>query len=227
MRQEHGRILEALDAVEAFLGENTEALGDAVFAAAHRHLRASRERMAQHVTAQESFTRDHLDGVVGKQALREVLVRDHIRPIAAIGRALLPEVGELKALRVPVAKGSYVAIVAAAYGIADVAKKHEAALLAAGRPAGFIAELVAATDALRDAVNATRQVKGQRMEATAGLVAEAKVARRALGLVDTLVRASIKGDRALLARWTHIRRVTSGSTSGPDRPTVPSTPAAA
>ena len=198
-----------------------------MFAAAHRHLAASRERMAQHVTAQESWTREHLDGVAAKQALREVLVRDHIRPIAAIGRSLLPEVGELRALRVPDGRGSYVALVAAAYGLAEVAKKHEAALVAAGRPTGFIEELVAATDALRDAQNATRQVKAQRVKATAQLGEEAKVARRGLDLVDTLVRANAKGNRALLARWTHIRRVASGSTAAVDQPVAPAAPAVA
>ena len=228
MKREYGRILEALDAVEAFLGENPSRLGDAISSAAHRHLAASRERMRQHVTAQEASTRDHRDSAAIKRTLRQVLLRDHIRPIAAIGRALLPEVGELRAVHVPRGRASFAALIAASYGIAEVAKKHEAALVAAGRSPEFVAQLIAATDALADAVNVARRIRARRIEATKALDAEAKVARRSLGLLDTLVRAGVKTDEGLLARWMHVRRVVSRVSpvvAQSPSPSIPSGPA--
>jgi hypothetical protein len=99
--------------------------------------------------------------------------------------------------------------------MAEAARKYEPTFLTAGLPPDFIAQLVAATDALREAMNAQSQLRAQRVQATTGLVEEARIARGALRVLDVLVRSKVK-EKEVLARWRQLRRVTA-PVSGPRR----------
>ena len=226
MRNEDGRVLAALDRVQTFLDENRSALGTAVAPAVHEHVAATRAQLVASLTAQDGLARAVEEAVVGKKALRERLVREHLRPIAAVAVARLPEVGELNALRVAARPTALGALLTASGGVAESAGRHEAALVAAGRPSDFIAQLVGAADALRVAQNAQTQVIGRRVEASKALRNQARSARRTLRMVDTLVRVAISGDDPLLARWKHLRRVRGAGTSAPatEQPTAPDSP---
>ena len=226
MRNEYGWVLAALDRVQTFLDENRSALGTAVAPAVHEHVAATRARLAASLETQDGLKRAVEEAVVGKKALRERLVREHLRPIAAVAVARLPEVGELNALRVASRPSALAAVLTASGGVAEAAGRHEAALVAAGRPADFIAQLVGAADALRVAQNAQTQVTGRRVEASKALSNEARSARRTLRMVDTLVRVAITRDDPLLARWKHLRRVRESGTSASatEQPIAPTPP---
>jgi hypothetical protein len=59
------------------------------------------------------------------------------------------------------------------------------------------------------------QTSGLRVEATAGLEKESRVACRTLRILDRMVRPVVKDDNALLDRWIHLRRVASVAVSAP------------
>jgi hypothetical protein len=91
--------------------------------------------------------------------------------------------------------------------MAEVARQHEQAFVTAGIRPDFIDRLIAATDAVRDSESAKSQIVALRVEATAGLHRQIREARRYLRALDGFVRAALKAEDGLLARWTHLSRV--------------------
>jgi hypothetical protein len=211
MRVEHGRVIDALDRVEEFLVRNGAVLGTAIGSAPHQHLSEIRARLRVKLTEQDARTRELEETVANRRVLQDQLLRDHLRPIAAVAQSLLPVIGDLGALRVPKGVRGTQAFLTAAYGMADAATRHEAALVAAGLPRDFIAQLVAAADGLRTASSGRGQIMSARVGTTRSIEDEARIARRGLRMLDALVRAAAKGDKSLLAQWRSVRRVTSSS----------------
>jgi hypothetical protein len=214
-----GKVIEALDRVEEFLVANREVVASAISSVAHQNFTASRDRMVEHMKVQNEHTRSIRSGSATKRALRDRLVRDHMQPISIVARAQLPTAGEFNALMVPLANRQFVGFVAAGYGMAKAAKVHEATFLAAGFDAGFIDQLVAATDALKQATAESSQKGALRVGATEGLKTESAIARYNLRLLDAFIRRAIK-DRVVLAKWRTIRRVAAAATA----PKVPEDP---
>jgi hypothetical protein len=212
MLYEQGKLVEALDRVEDFLEKNAELMSTIISSVAHQNFSASRARMEEHLTAQNEHTRGITSTVASKQTLRDRLVRKHMRPIAIIARAQLPEVQEFGALSDTRGTESDLALATAALGMSRAAKLHEATFIAAGLAPDFIAQLVAAAEALKAGITDKGQTAALRNAATAGLAQEARVARTNLRLIDTLIRASVT-DKALLAEWRAIRRVAVAATS--------------
>jgi hypothetical protein len=104
-----------------------------------------------------------------KQTLRQAQLRDHLAKIARIAKADLPSVPELQPLRMPKGKPTVEKLAAAATGMADTAKPHADVFIAAGLPTDFIAQLVAATDAMTSAISERTSNRGRRSGATVGL----------------------------------------------------------
>jgi hypothetical protein len=207
-----GKLIEALNRVEQFLSANASALDGVVTSTAHQEFSASRQRMAEHLTAQDEHQRGIRMGVMHIRALRRTLVEQHMRPIAILAKAQLPT-GERSALRVPSLNRSFAAVVAAGGGMARAARNHEAIFLAAGFPVNFIEALDAATETLKQAITGKGASVGLRVKATGGLKAEAKAARTNLKLLDVRIRASVR-DAGLLAQWRNIRRVVAAAAPG-------------
>ena len=168
MQRQHARLIEALERVEGFLEENGELMAGVITSKAHENFSASRQRMVEHMTAQEQYTRGIRSGVAVKGRLADLLVRKHMRPIAIISRKQLPHVGEFSALKLPRQRRQLSTLAAAAYGMARAAKVHEATFLEAGLPADFVDQLVAATDALKEAITDKGRAEGARVKATRG-----------------------------------------------------------
>jgi hypothetical protein len=214
MLYEQGKLVEALDRVEDFLEKNAGLMSTIVSSVTQQNFSASRARMEEHLTAQNEHTRGITATVASKETLRRKLVRKHMRPIAIIARAQLPEVQELGALMVPRGNQRDTQLVTTALGMARAAKVHEAVFLAAGFAPDFIAQLVAAAESLKGGISEKGQTTALRIGATAGLEQEARVARTNLRLIDALVRASVT-DPVLLAEWRAVRRVAIAATSPP------------
>lgn len=207
-KQEH--LIEALNQVEQFLETNGEAMTQVITSAARENFSASRERLVQHMKAQDGFARDTRSSVAIKRTLRDQLLEDHIRPIGVVARAELRHVQALAGLTVPSGKARFGSLVAAGYGMAQSARPYEATFLAAGLPADFIAQLVRATDALQEALTTRGEARALRVEATVGLAEESRVARNALRVLDVLVRRAIK-DPVRRARWANVSRVATAA----------------
>jgi hypothetical protein len=221
-RSEH--LIQALDRVEGYLTRNRDAMQGVVNAEAYQYLTASRDRMGVRMKAQDAFAREAQSSATTTAVLKEQLLREHMRPIATVARARLQAVGELGALTVSTHGKRRGTLVSAGYGMAEAARKYEQTFLTAGLPPDFIARLIAATDAFREAMTTQSQWRAQRVQATTGLVEEARVARGALQVLDALVRARVR-EKELLAGWRQHRRVTVPSVSSSVEPVIEATSA--
>jgi hypothetical protein len=225
--QEH--LIDALDRVEQDLASNPD-LASAITPEARENFSVSRRRLTEYMKSQDTLVRTTIASVQTKATLRNTLIEDHIRPICIIARRKLRHVRELAGFTAPRARARYGSIVAAGYGIAESARQFEQVFRAAGLPAGFIDQLVGATDALKNALITKGEANSRKMEATAGMTEESRVARDTLQVLDVLVRRTIK-DPVQRARWASVSRVasaafpqTSDQTTGNDGSTGTITP---
>ena len=234
MKKEQENLLEALARVEDFLDSNQAVMATVITSKAHQNFSASRERLVEYMKAQGEHTRGLRAAVAVKRRLAAQLVRHHFRPIAVVARKELRAAEEFAALTQPRKRPRHVALVATGYGMARAAQVHEAVFLEAGLPADFLAQLARATEALEAGITAKGRVEALRVEATAGLAKEGRVARFALRLLDTLVRSAVREDDALIDRWGKVSRVAAvaiatqagggdgeGPTGGDDTPAGP------
>ena len=234
MKKEQEHLLEALARVEDFLDSNQAVMAPVITSKAHQNFSASRERLVEYMTAQVEHTRGTRAAAAVKRRLAAQLVRHHFRPIAVVARRELRAAEEFAALTQPRKRPRHVALVATGYGMARAAQVHEAVFLEAGLPADFLAQLARATEALEAGITAKGRVEALRVEATAGLAKEGRVARFALRLLDTLVRSAVREDDALIDRWGKVSRVAAvaiatqagggdgeGPTGGDDAPAGP------
>jgi hypothetical protein len=207
MKSREAQLIDTLTRVAEFLEKNHAVVDGVIPLAARENFFKARARVTQHMRLQDAFTRGLHTNVGAKRVLRDDLIREHLLPISVVARTCLPAAGENSAFRLPKATRKFLVYVAAGYGMAEAAKPHEPTLLAAGLPADFIARLVAATELLDRSLSAKGETVSLRAEATAGLTKDGRAARRALRILDVLVRAAIKEDNTLLDRWANASRV--------------------
>jgi hypothetical protein len=211
--RKHEHLIEALARVEDFLGTNQAVMANVITSKAHQNFSSSRERLVEYMKTQAEHTRGMRSAVAVKRRLAARLVRNHFRRIGIVARKHLRAAEEFSALTPPRGRPRHVALVAAGHGMARAARVHEAALLEAGLPADFLEQLVAATDALEAGITARGRAESLRVEATAGLDNEARVARFALRLLDSLVRSAVAEDDALIDRWGKVSRIAAAAIS--------------
>src|SRR4051812_46612506 len=101
MQNRQGNLLQSLQAVQAFFDANAARLDGVVKTGARKQLDAAVASLSGHVVNQ---TGSHLaaKGATQKhKALRTVLLRDHMAPIARIAAADLPPLPAISPLRMP------------------------------------------------------------------------------------------------------------------------------
>jgi hypothetical protein len=235
MQSDQGRILQSLRDVQTFLETYAGKLGDVVNTGARKSLDDMIAELANHVTDQTSSFIGAKSATQQQAALRQVLLRDHMAPIARIARASLPNTPAVAPLRMPKGAPGIEKLAAAAYGMAKAAAPFTATFTAAGLPADFVERLNQAADAMIAAVGDRSQKRGARRGATTGLKTTLSKGRKIVGVLDAFVHTALKDDPSLLSNWNGIKRVsiTTGGkqTSAADAPatpaSTPSTPAPA
>ena len=76
-----------------------------------------------------------------------------------------------------------------------------------GLPADFVEQLRAAADAVRQTIDARATSRTIRVGATAALRSDIRAARKAVRLIDTILRRDLKGSDTL-REWESAKRVT-------------------
>jgi hypothetical protein len=143
-----------------------------------------------------------------QRALRTALREQHLSPIAQIARAMLADApGIEKALRMPAHNLNPLRLIAEANAMRSAATPYEAQFVEAGRPADFLAQLDAATEAVRQSILGKARNLGQQVGARAGLAKEIKRGRRAVDVLETIVKAAFRDDPNILAEWRSAKRI--------------------
>jgi len=108
-------------------------------------------------------------------------------------------------------------LIAEANSMRAAAAQFKPVFVESGRPEDFIERLDAATETLRQSLLGKARNVGNHVGAKRGLANEIKRGRKAVDLLDTIVRAAFSDRPDVLGRWRvakRIRAVTAISTGG-------------
>lgn len=200
-------MLQSLKAVQAFLDANAARLGDSVNAEPRRRLDGAVAELATHVAVQEGSHLDAKGATQQQQALRKVLLREHMAPIAKIAAADLPVTPAVKPLRMPSGRPRGERLAALAYGMAETAAKYPETFTKGGLSVDFVARLKAAADAMVATLGDRTKSRGYRRGATEGLKSKLSKGRKVVAILDSFVQIALKDDAPLLAEWNTVKRV--------------------
>ena len=209
MQLAQGNTLQSLRGVQTFLDVHSDTLSAVAGSGARKKLDRQVEALSAHVVAQSGSNLAAKGATQKQYALRQVLQRKHMAPIARIAAADLPRTPELLPLRMPKSIASTESLFAAARGMADTAEQHAAVFTDAELPQDFLVTLRAAADAILVPVDARLQSRSRRQAATNGLTTAARSARKTVRVLDALVRIALENSPSLLAGWNAVRRPSS------------------
>jgi hypothetical protein len=207
MQTKQGAVLESLRAVNSFLDENADRLGDVVHSGARQKLAEALAELDAYATEQTAAGLAGEGATKMKRMLQGRLRRRHMRPIARIARSDLPATTALEPLKMPKGRPTAQRLAAHAEGMAKAAAPFADAFISAGLPPDFLARLNAASSELVAAVSDRTQSRGRQSGATAGLKQKLSSARKLVHVLDTFIEAEVEDNEALLANWHMIKRV--------------------
>ena len=226
MRITQGSTLQSLRAVQNFIDAHADALGGVPTSGAKKTLDDIVANFDASAQSQVSSHLESLSATFQHQALRSVLNRDHMAPIDKIARAELPDAPGIEVLRLPSSYLTAEKLKAAAYGMASAAEPYTEVFTNAGLPADFAKQLTDAADAMLATYTGRRQRKAVRRQATIGLRNLSSQGRRAVHVLNALIRSALKDDPTLTETWERTKRVQLvGSRNTPATPVA--SPAAA
>ncbi len=202
-----GNMLQSLRAVQAFLDQNASLLGDIGKTGARQQLDAAVEQLSAHASDQSGLNLAAQAATKRHDTLRQVLIRDHMAPIARIARADLPPTPSIEPLRMPKVRLTSEKLAAYAAGMGKAAAPFASVFVAAGLPDDFIAQLDAAAEAMSAAVDQRMQSRGQRGGATQGLKAKLSRGRKIVHVLDSFVQKALQDNQSLLTNWNIVKRV--------------------
>jgi hypothetical protein len=142
--------------------------------------------------------------------LSQQLVDQHMRPLVTIARAQIEPESDVRlpaAMQMPRSGVGVTRILQASDGMIEAARPFEAALVAHGLPADFLAQFTAARDALEGVLDGRAVHIGTHAGAGKGLQVEMRRGRRAVDRIDAVVRASFANNEVVLATWRAAKRV--------------------
>ena len=207
MQTKQGAVLESLRAVDTFLTENADHLGDIVHTGARRKLADALAALDTHASDQAASTFVAEGATQRKYLCARTLRRRHMTPIARIARVELPHTPDLEPLKMPKGRPTPERLIAHAEGMALAAAPFADTFVAAGLPSDFLTRLSAASAELRAAVNDRTQNRGKRSGATTGPTHQLSSARKLVHVLDAFVQTALEDNEPLLATWNAVKRV--------------------
>ena len=209
MYKRQKQVMDSLVRVRAFLDAHPAA-GRLTYASAREMLDDVVQRLRVYAGAQHTG-RDTSRMELRRQEDQIALLLDgHIRPIVTIARAQIEpgsDVGLPDGLRMPKLPLGPTKFIAVCDGMIEAARPHEAVFVANGLPADFLAQFASARTALERVMGGRATQVGTHVAARAGLQVQLRRGRRAVERLDAIVRASFRGDVAILTYWHGAKRV--------------------
>jgi hypothetical protein len=227
MQTVQGNALQSLRNVAAFLDKHADKLEGVVQTGVRQRLDDAIVDLQAYVTSQSDSAYGSKGATQKHRALRRALIRDHMKPIARIAAADLPDTPELQPLKLPAGRPSAQRLAASAYGMAETAARYSDTFIKAALPADFAAQLTSAADRMIESIGERAENRLVRRSATKGLKTRLAAGRKVVRVLDALVQSKLQDDPALLAGWDGAKRVEQVSGGRPaSAPVTPATPAA-
>lgn len=207
------KVIESYQRVHAFLGANPPS-APASYAEPGETLAAVLATLGELATEQVSGQRLSQAEMRKRAVLVKRLREHHLRPIAAIARAELASVPGIDvALRMPSSGRRILGLIVDARSIRKTVAQHQSVFVRNGRPQDFLEKLDEAIVAVDDSVIGRSDQVGRHVSAKADIRKALRRGRRAVEMLDTIVRVAFEGQDGVLARWEIAKRVQSLPTS--------------
>ena len=166
-----------------------------------------------------------------QRKLRSTLYTDHMQPISRIARDVFGATGLDRAFRMPKNARVNQPLLAAAGAMAEAAAKEKDVFVKHGLPEDFLEQMNASATALNEARLARTESARRRVTATAALNEQLKRGRKAVRLLDAILKPRLAKDPELLAAWKSAKRVrpqgsSTAASIAPATSTAPAAPAA-
>ena len=222
MKTTQTNMLASLLNVQAFLQTNATTFAGVVTTGTKQELDDAIVTLSGHASDQAQTLIEAQGATQTQESLRAELLQFHMAPINRIAKLKLGNTPELTPFRMPNGTIPILKLKADADGMAAAATTYSAIFIAAGLPADFIAQLKTVATAMVNARTARSETSKRRQGVTRSLQAMLTIGRRAVHVLDPLVRKVIGKDPGLLTNWTAAKRVPRTGSS-----TTAATPAAA
>ena len=210
MQVRQKQVIEMLQRVQDFLGANPPPTS-AAYTAQKTILDEVLTRLTGHYQDQSAGQRLSRQETRRQAALRRTLRAEYLAPIAQIARAHREVPGLDVAMRTPQPRLGTLRLVQEAEGIRAAVATQQEVFVSSGQPEDFLDRLDAAIEQLRQSIVGKARNVGTHVGAKRGLADEIRAGRKAVYILDTIVRAAFKGQGTVLARWNVAKRVKQAS----------------
>jgi hypothetical protein len=211
MEKKHMQFLAALRTAQQFLDAKDAVLGPINKTGARTGLDTSIETISRLAELQERHRILVTGQRTDEQRLAKQFRRKNVRPIVEVARQKLPdEVDLLSHLKAPRHSTNSTALATRGNAIADAVAPFTQTFLEAGLPADFAVQLKTAAGELAKAVSNKGTLRAGRRGATDGIGKAVSQARRAVRVLDALVKAQLKSAEPLVTEWRDAVRVIRG-----------------
>jgi len=228
MRSRQGNVLETLRRIQGFLDANGARFTSINSSALRQNIDDTVARLTAGAVDQEAGLRGSLGETAKQRAARLTLRKYYMRPIATVARLKLRGMPEFFSLRMPRASLTGERLIAAASAMLEAARKYQTVLVDSGVSEDVIANLEAASAAVKASIDTRAGHRARRAGGTSGLLSQERRAYAMVVLVDAAVTQVIADDGALLGQWNTAKRVNrkTGPVAGDGVPatTTPPTP---
>ena len=201
------RKLDSLIRAQDFFGNNGVAIGPVATSAAKQQIDDAVSQIRAHVTDQGATTR----AIAGQNGLVAGLAKDlrqsHIMPITKFARANLKGVSDYATLTKTPDPATTKKMVSQSFAIAKAAAPYASAMATAGFPADTVDQLLAATNALNDAIVKREPMRVSRVQSTGSIDKLLQQGREAVRKIDGVLSKRLVGDAPTLAAWKSASRV--------------------
>jgi len=218
MDRKQKQTMDSLVRVRSFI-ETQPATGTLTYGSAREMLDDVIRRLGEYASAQRLGLDQSRAEVLRQTDQIALLFDQHIRPIVAIARAQIEpqsDVGLPGALRLPKASLGPTKVLAVCDSMIEAARPYEALFIANGLPADFLAQFANARNVLERVRSGRADQVVAHTVARAGLQVQLRRGRRAVERLDSIVRASFRGDLTRLSAWRTAKRVHQiGGGAGP------------
>ena len=205
--------LESFQRVQQFLAQYPVGDAPAALGAQASELADVVARLSTDTVDQEAGKRFFRVHAESQRKLRQVLYMDHMQPISRVAREVFGITGMNEAFRLPQNVRSNQVLIAAAGAMAEAAEKEKTVFVRHGLPESFVEALKESAKALADARSAQRDSGHRRISATAALEDQVKRGKKAVRLLDAILKPRLAKDPELFAAWRSARRPVAEATA--------------
>jgi hypothetical protein len=199
--------LTALQRIQVFMGANAAALGTVSKSTSATDLDTAVTALVQYVAQQALAEKLAISSKLVKDAARDDLRVNHMQPIAAIAKKKLSTTADIQALSLPHKNTADIVLIGEGTAMANAAALYTQVFLDQQLPADFIAQLQAAVQAVRNAVDAQSKASLAVNDATKSVKAQLTVTSTDVKVLNGLVVKQLKPNPGLKESWKNAKRV--------------------